>query len=361
MLAIALSSASRRRVAMAVDFSDRPLKQAHKDIEQSDSVQAIIEKIEQAIEQVLPDSQGRLLAIGVGVPGLVNPGKGIAVHYKYISDWQNVALAAPLAKKFGVPVYLENNARSMALAELFTVHPTLDRQYVADGSLAQLLTVTPLLNNKLVLKLVGNLQISDADTLVGPTLDPPDIKPPPDDAAVIASLRRAAAALDAAAGDGQDASSSNARRLAKVLTALAAADPTRRSVAQARLIPGLKATLAQLSQALLAGPVTLKTLPPELVSDWVSKDGRARIQVLPRGNVDDNAALRRFADAILKVAPDATGRPISISFARRRWPRWRSPRSAMRPVAFPIFPPSRSAPPTARTDSSSSPAASAPA
>lgn len=110
---------ARNIMAMAVDFSDRPLKQAHKDIEQSDSVQAIIEKIEQAIEQVLPDSQSRLLAIGVGVPGLVNPGKGIAVHYKYISDWQNVALAAPLAKKFGVPVYLENNARSMALAELW--------------------------------------------------------------------------------------------------------------------------------------------------------------------------------------------------------------------------------------------------
>jgi N-acetylglucosamine repressor len=110
---------ARNIMAMAVDFSDRPLKQAHKDIEQSDSVQDIIEKIEQAIEQVLPDTQGRLLAIGVGVPGLVNPGKGIAVHYKYISDWQNVALAGPLAKKFGVPVYLENNARSMALAELW--------------------------------------------------------------------------------------------------------------------------------------------------------------------------------------------------------------------------------------------------
>jgi glucokinase len=110
---------ARNIMAMAVDFSDRPLKQAHKYIEQSDSVQDIIEKIEQAIEEVLPDIQGRLLAIGVGVPGLVNPGKGIAVHYKYISDWENVALATPLAKKFGVPVYLENNARSMALAELW--------------------------------------------------------------------------------------------------------------------------------------------------------------------------------------------------------------------------------------------------
>ena len=110
---------ARNIMAMAVDFSDRPLRQAHKDIEQSDSVQDVIEKIEQAIEEVLPKNEGRLLAIGIGVPGLVNPSKGIAVHYKYISDWQNVSLAAPLAKRFGVPVYLENNARSMALAELW--------------------------------------------------------------------------------------------------------------------------------------------------------------------------------------------------------------------------------------------------
>ncbi|MGH7951007.1 MAG: ROK family protein [Limisphaerales bacterium] len=110
---------ARNIMAMAVDFSDRPLRQVHKDIEKSDSVQDIIEKIEQAITEVLPDDQGRLLAIGVGVPGLVDPDKGIAVHYKYIKDWQNVSLAAPLAKQFGVPVYLENNARSMALAELW--------------------------------------------------------------------------------------------------------------------------------------------------------------------------------------------------------------------------------------------------
>ncbi len=110
---------ARNIMAMAVDFSDRPLKQAHKNIEKSDSVETVIKKIEQAISEVLPDNQGRLLAIGIGVPGLVNPVKGVAVHYKYISDWQNVALAAPLAKMFGVPVYLENNARSMALAELW--------------------------------------------------------------------------------------------------------------------------------------------------------------------------------------------------------------------------------------------------
>ncbi len=116
---IGIDFEARNIMAMAVDFSDTPLKQVHKTIEKSDSVREIIGKIEQAIMEVLPGNQGRLLAIGVGVPGLVNPAKGLAVHYKYIAGWQNVSLAAPLAKRFGVPVYLENNARSMALAELW--------------------------------------------------------------------------------------------------------------------------------------------------------------------------------------------------------------------------------------------------
>jgi N-acetylglucosamine repressor len=106
-------------MAMAVDFSDRPLKQAHKEIKRHESVADIIKKIEQAIVEVLPEDLSHLLAIGVGVPGLVDPTKGIAIHYKYIDHWKNVPLAATLTKRFGVPVYLENNVRSMALAELW--------------------------------------------------------------------------------------------------------------------------------------------------------------------------------------------------------------------------------------------------
>jgi len=110
---------ARNIMAMAVDFSDRPLKHVHKNIVKSDSVADIIAKIERAITEVVPGNQSRLLAIGVGVPGLVDPTRGVAIHYKYINRWKNVTLAAPLAKKFGVPVYLENTIRSMALAELW--------------------------------------------------------------------------------------------------------------------------------------------------------------------------------------------------------------------------------------------------
>ena len=110
---------ARNIMAMAVDFSDHPLKHAHRNIQESDSVAQIIAKIEEAIVEVLPEDQSHLLAIGVGVPGLVDPDQGVAVHYKYINHWKNIALAGPLAKRFGVPVYLENTVRSMTLAEMW--------------------------------------------------------------------------------------------------------------------------------------------------------------------------------------------------------------------------------------------------
>jgi glucokinase len=110
---------ARNIMAVAVDFSDKPLRNAHLRITESDSAEQVTRKIEQAIRKVRPEDPDRLLAIGVGVPGLVDRAKGVALHYEYISQWHNVPLAAGLRKKFGVPVFIENAIRTMALAELW--------------------------------------------------------------------------------------------------------------------------------------------------------------------------------------------------------------------------------------------------
>jgi hypothetical protein len=47
-----------------------------------------------------------------------------------------------------------------ALEELFTVQPALDRQFVASNALAELLTISPVFTNKLILKITGNIQLS---------------------------------------------------------------------------------------------------------------------------------------------------------------------------------------------------------
>lgn len=154
--------------------------------------------------------------------------------------------------------------------------------------------------------------ISDASDLVGPTLDPPDIKPAPTDQEVVDSLRRAAAALSEVAGNGDDRPSRRARRLARLAEALAKAPPERRAEANAQIVPGLVATLKQLGDALQAQPITLKNLPPALVRDWIAADGRARVEVFPKGDPNDNNAMRDFARAVLRVAPGATGAPITV-------------------------------------------------
>ena len=68
---------------------------------------------------------------------------------------------------------------------------------------------------------------------------------------------------------------------------------------------------------LKAQPVTRENLPPELVNQWITKDGQARLEVAPSGNENDNATLRAFARDVLAVEPNATEGPVSILEARR--------------------------------------------
>jgi len=98
---------------------------------------------------------------------------------------------------------------------------------------------------------------------------------------------------------------------------LSQGDSARRAQAEAVLIPGLRATLNQVRAALQAEPVTLETLPQDLVHDWVAADGRARIEVFPAGDSNNNETLRRFVAAVREIAPDATGAPVSIQESSR--------------------------------------------
>jgi hopanoid biosynthesis associated RND transporter like protein HpnN len=161
--------------------------------------------------------------------------------------------------------------------------------------------------------------ISDASQLLDPTLNPTKVMPPPTDQENVRAMSRTAEALTKAADidRGAAAANANARRLAHVLRALSQGDSARRAQAEAVLIPGLRATLNQVRAALQAEPVTLKTLPRELVHDWVAADGRARIEVFPSGDSNDNESLRGFVAAVRQIAPDATGAPVSIQESSR--------------------------------------------
>jgi uncharacterized protein len=67
-----------------------------------------------------------------------------------------------------------------------------------------------------------------------------------------------------------------------------------------------------LRKAMDAGPLTAETMPEEFKSRWLAADGRARVEVYPKDNVRDSAALGRFVGAVRTLAPAATGGPVLI-------------------------------------------------
>jgi hopanoid biosynthesis associated RND transporter like protein HpnN len=154
--------------------------------------------------------------------------------------------------------------------------------------------------------------IAQAAKVLGPALNPDSIDAPPSDQENVDSLKSAVENLRKTAGDGKGPGATASRRLADALAKLAASDEATRNRAQAIFITPLKVVLEQLKNSLQAQPVSLQTLPPDLVSGWKAKDGLMRVEALPRGDPNDNDNLRKFAAAVLAAEPTAIGGPVSI-------------------------------------------------
>jgi N-acetylglucosamine repressor len=62
-------------------------------------------------------SQSRLVGIGIGVQGLVDYSTNTLVFSQTKSSWQGESLSADLESRFNVPVYVENDVKTMTLGE----------------------------------------------------------------------------------------------------------------------------------------------------------------------------------------------------------------------------------------------------
>ena len=159
-------------------------------------------------------------------------------------------------------------------------------------------------------------QIRAAAAALRPALYPAATAPPPTDAERAAAIRGAAAAVERVANFDNPARTA-ATRLVPLLDRLAAAEPGQREAAENALVLPLRRDLDRLRNMLGAEPVTLKSLPPDIARHWVTPDGRARIEILPKGDPNDSDAMRRFARAVVKYAPEAAGTPIQLYQSER--------------------------------------------
>ena len=142
-------------------------------------------------------------------------------------------------------------------------------------------------------------------------------KSAPSDQETVTALERVAAALATVAGDQTTAGADAARRLAKSLSQLARADAALRAQTEKVFIAPLQSAFDDLRNLLQATWITEQTIPREFGQEWIKDDGRARVQVYPKGDPNDNEVLRRFARAVQAVEPTASGGPIAILEAGR--------------------------------------------
>jgi N-acetylglucosamine repressor len=107
---------ARQLSAVSVDFSQQIIRSERRAIRASDNANSVVGKIEEAVAAVTVPGRA-LLGVGIAVPGAVDDERGVALHYEFIRDWRDVPLVELLNRRFDVPIFLENNIRSMALAE----------------------------------------------------------------------------------------------------------------------------------------------------------------------------------------------------------------------------------------------------
>ena len=96
---------------------------------------------------------------------------------------------------------------------------------------------------------------------------------------------------------------------------LDAADPETRQrlldKLQGSLLNSLPAIISDLRESLAAQPITLESLPKDLVERWISESGLYRLQIFPKKDLNELDNLREFILDAQKVDPDATDLPVT--------------------------------------------------
>ena len=163
--------------------------------------------------------------------------------------------------------------------------------------------------------------IDEAALFMLPALGSPARAPPSDAAArrtAVAALHAKLEKFVAGAGGVSAAARSSAARLSAALSGISGTSgpggtsgPVLADL-ERRLLSMLPNRLRALRTSLEAEAVTVAQLPAALRRRELAPDGSARVQVDPREDLRDRAALRRFVGAVRSVAPRAAGGPVVI-------------------------------------------------
>ena len=209
----------------------------------------------------------------------------------------NDLVVDPVTSPYSIEILKPSVADALALIPSLRALPTVDG----------VLSIDSLVPDQQPQKLA---MLADAARILRVTLNAPR-EPHPDAAAIRTAITSALPAMTEAAatlpaGHPSKAVTDDLRRLAQ-------APDARVTAVDAALTRFLPDQLDALRTALRPTPVTRADIPADLAIDWVTKDGRAKLQVLPKHDaVRDSAGLHRFVAEVEAIVPGAGGAAVTI-------------------------------------------------
>lgn len=103
--------------ATAVNFAQQTLHQRRIALPGHEGAEAVVRAIIDVLKEIHREAGLPLLAVGIAVPGRVDTRKGVGIKYVHVPGWENVPLAEAVGAELHAPVFIENNIRTMSLAE----------------------------------------------------------------------------------------------------------------------------------------------------------------------------------------------------------------------------------------------------
>ena len=152
-------------------------------------------------------------------------------------------------------------------------------------------------------------QLNQAQVLMLPSLDVDPSGPPVTPQALRAAINDTLDAINEAKPE--MTADSPLHGIEASLQKLAKAPDDRLMMMNEAISRFLPTQLDKLRDALNAKGITLQSLPESIKRDWVSPSGQVRIQVSPTVNEQDTSGLRKFVEAVQRVAPDAGGPAVT--------------------------------------------------
>lgn len=252
------------------------------------------------------------VAILVGTAALVIAGLPLLYWMKF--DFDPINLRSPKVESVATYLELSRDPQTNTNA-VGVLTPSLDDAV----KVAEKLSKVPEVGHVLTLAtFVPDQQqeklrlIRETWTKLAPSFDPKNTMTPPTDEENVEALKEVVNQLGEVAKDRNGDGLVSIKRLQTAITSLADAKEDVRKTADEVLVQPLRISLAGLKASLNVSEITRANLPPQLVSDWVSANGKARVEAAPKADPTDNEEMRKFARAVLAVEPNAIEGPISI-------------------------------------------------